>query len=185
MSAPDFFLRVIDALDKQRVPYMLVGSFSSNAWGRPRSTNDADIVIQLGSASLSALAAETGPDCILDPQASFETITGATCHRLRLKDSPFYVELFLLRDDEYSQIRFARRVSTSVYRRTVSLATPEDVVIVKLRWSRHANRRQDLEDVRDVLAVQSGKLDLTYIRHWCDQHGTRDLFEKALAESAV
>jgi hypothetical protein len=164
---------------------MLVGSFSSNAWGRPRSTKDVDFVVHLSETSLPTIAADVGADCVLDQQASFETITGATCHRLRLKGSAFYAELFLLRDDEYSQTRFRRRVTATVYGKTVSLAAPEDVVIVKLRWSRHGNRPQDIEDVRDVLSVQAGKLDLAYIRNWCDQHGTRELFERVLKESEL
>ena len=32
----------------------------------------------------------------------------------------------------------------------------------------------------EVLAVQHGKLDLTYIRSWCVKHGTIELLEKTL-----
>ena len=42
---------------------------------------------------------------------------------------------------------------------------------------------KDLDDAKNVIAVQAGKLDLDYIRRWCDQHGTRSLFEQLLVES--
>jgi hypothetical protein len=41
-----------------------------------------------------------------------------------------------------------------------------------------------VQDVRDVIAVQAGKLNLSYIRTWCDQHGTRELLERLLKEES-
>ena len=45
-------IAVVKALESVRIPYMIVGSFSSNAYGIPRSTKDADFVVQLGDAPL-------------------------------------------------------------------------------------------------------------------------------------
>lgn len=63
------------------------------------------------------------------------------------------------------------------------LPAPEDVVITKLRWSKGGRRSKDVTDVAQVLAVQYNRLDLTYIRKWCDTHDTRDLFERLLNEA--
>lgn len=53
----------------------------------------------------------------------------------------------------------------------------EDLVIQKLRWG----RGKDLDDARDVLAVQGVKsLDMIYIRGWCERHGTVDALETIL-----
>lgn len=60
MNATDFALRVVDALERRQVSYMFVGSFSSNAWGIPRSTKDADFVIELGDMAIGDLAAGHG-----------------------------------------------------------------------------------------------------------------------------
>jgi len=61
----------------------------------------------------------------------------------------------------------------------------EDVIIQKLRWSRDPGRKQDEQDVRDVIAVQAGNLDQSYIREWCDQHGTRERFDRLWRENAL
>lgn len=184
MNALEAVERVIDALSSLRVPYMIVGAISSNVHGRPRSTKDADVVIQLGETSISKIAAAIGGGFELDPQMSFETITSTTRYQLRHRDTAFFIELFMLRSEPFDQARFARRVEKQVGDRLVFVPTAEDVVIQKLRWSRHPGREQDLEDVRDVIAVQSGMLDLEYIRGWCDQHGTRELFEQLLLEES-
>jgi hypothetical protein len=55
-------------------------------------------------------------------------------------------------------------------------------IITKLRWSKQGRRQKDVQDVEDVLKVQTGKLDLPYIRQWADVHGTRELFEKLMVE---
>ncbi len=46
MSSFDALVQVLRVLQQRRIPYMLVGAFSSNAYGYPRATKDADIVIQ-------------------------------------------------------------------------------------------------------------------------------------------
>ena len=49
----------------------------------------------------------------------------------------------------------------------------------KLRWG----RPKDLEDARDVLAVQTpAKLDMNYITRWCDAHETSARLQAMLAE---
>lgn len=46
-NATEIVLQFIEALDAAGVQYMLVGSYSSNYYGRPRSTKDADFVVQI------------------------------------------------------------------------------------------------------------------------------------------
>jgi hypothetical protein len=184
MTAVDFVGRAVAALEKLQVPYIVVGSFSSNLYGIPRSTNDADFVVELGTIPVTALAAEMGPDFQLDPQMSFETITATMRHRLTHQGTGFVIELFLLSDDPHDRERFSRRIKGDVGGRQAFVPTAEDVVITKLRWSLGGGRLKDVEDARGVLAVQQGRLDLDYVRQWCDRHGTRELFENVLGDAS-
>jgi hypothetical protein len=168
---------VVDALEQLGVPYMLVGSFSSNAYGVARNTQDADFVVQLDRIGISQLAAKLWPDFQLDPQTSFETITATTRHVLNVPAEDFKVELFLLSDDPHDRARFERRRRMEVLGGPAYLPSPEDVVITKLRWSRHGNRQKELSDARDVIAVSGPQLDWAYIERWCDEHGTRKLLD--------
>jgi hypothetical protein len=183
MTAMEFVTSVIDALEKLHIPYMAVGSFSVNVYGKPRSTKDADFVIELGQTPVNSLSRELGDAFVLDPQMSFETITATSRYRLRHKESLFLIEIFLLSDDAHDRERFSRRVQGDIGGRRAFVPTAEDVVITKLRWSRQGQREKDSDDVLNVLRVQAGHLDLDYIRRWCDQHGTRSLFEQLLLES--
>lgn len=185
MKATDLVLRLISIFDQVGVQYMLVGSYSSNLYGRERATNDADFVLVIEQAQLQEVAKKLGDEFQVDSQMSFETITLTTRYILTFVPTAFKIELFLLSDDPHDRARFSRRTKVDFEGYPTSLPTPEDVVITKLRWSKGGKRSKDISDVATVLAVQFGKLDLAYIRQWCDQHGTRDLFEQVFREAAA
>jgi hypothetical protein len=167
-------VRVADALTAADIPFLLAGSFSSNYYGIPRSTKDADFVVQLHGGVGGDFVARLGSDFEIDPQLSFKTNTGTYRQVITHTRSAFKVELFLLSDDPHDQARFHRRVPVEAYGRRLWLPTAEDVIIMKLRWA----RGRDRDDVRGVMGVQGERLDWPYIEGWCERHGTRALLEQ-------
>ena len=109
MSGDQATLAVIEALEALEISYMVVGSLSTNLYGIPRSSEDADFVLEISPESLSQLADHLGPRFLLDPQGSFETVTMTLRHVLRPVGVSFAIELFHLSDDPYDQERFRRR----------------------------------------------------------------------------
>ena len=178
MTTAEIAVAAIDALDATSVPYMLVGAFSSNFYGIPRSTDDADFVVELGSISIVDVVKQLGPRFKLDPQVRFETATGTTRHIVNVENSPFIVEFFHLSGDAHDQERFRRRCNVVLHGRSSYIPTAEDVIITKLRWSVHGRRPKDADDVRDVIAVQRDRIDWGYVCRWCEQHGTREKLEE-------
>ncbi len=166
-------VRVADALEACGIPYLLTGSFASNYYGIPRSTEDADFVLQLTGGVGTQFVQHLGEDFLLEPQLSFETQTGTLRQILSYRKKVFKVELFLLSQDPHDQSRFHRRRPVQMCDRRLWLASAEDVVVTKLRWARD----KDKDDVRNVLAVQRDALDWGYIEHWCGNHGTLGLLK--------
>ena len=171
MTPDEAVVSVLAALDAAAIPHMLVGSMASNFHGIPRSTRDADLVVQLAAGGLQRLAAELPAGLLLERQGAFEAVTGTIRYLVTLAGSPFVCELFELSDDPHDRARFARRLSARVLGREAFVASAEDMVITKLRWVVAANRPKDREDIRNILAVQ-GQLDWGYIDTWCATHGT-------------
>jgi hypothetical protein len=178
MDSVEQVLDTIDAFESCNVSYMVVGAFSSNVYGIPRSTRDADFVVELGEVSIGAIASVLGDDYVLDRQIRVEGFTGSLRNDITYRPTGFRIEVFRLGKDEHHQIRFKRR--TELYspdlKRPIWIPTAEDVVIQKLRWA----RPKDCEDICEVLAVQAGKLDDEYLRHWTARHGTTELLETLL-----
>ncbi len=172
---------VIEALEACGIPYMLVGSYSSNAYGVPRATQDADFVIQLGETSIGELSRRLAPAIRIDPQMSFETVTMTRRYVADVVGTQFKIELFLLNDDPHNQERFRRRRQTNLIGRQVWIPTVEDVIVTKLHWALLGNRSKDRDDIRGVIAVQGDRIDWDYVHRWCEQHGTRALLDEIRA----
>lgn len=185
MTPRDCILRTLSVLNELRIPHMLTGSLASNAYGKPRASKDADFVVALPTPAVADIGARMLPLMVLDPQMSFETVTMAPRYRLRAARGGFEIELFQLRDDPFDQARFARRRQIKYEDSSTWLPTAEDVVIQKLRWAARAKRAKDIDDAKNVIAVQATTLDWPYIRRWCDVHESRSLLEDLRAAARV
>lgn len=181
MTIEELARAVLDACEQENLDHMLTGAFAHGAYGIPRSTKDVDVVLSVaGQNPIARVVRRLDGVVIFEARVQFDTLTwgkrlvGEFCGT-----PPFKVELFELFDDPFVQSQFARRrrmFSTQIQRETW-LPTPEDVIVQKLRWGRN----KDLDDARDVLAVQGPEtLDMAYIEHWCAQHGTLPKLKEAL-----
>jgi hypothetical protein len=177
VTADDAVVAVLDAFDTAGVPYMIVGSLASNFHGIPRSTRDADFVVELPPGSLDRFGAALPPDLTLHRQGSFETVTGTTRYLIELAGSPFVCELFVRSDDAHDRERFPRRQRVRVLDRVAFVATAEDMIVTKLRWADAAHRSKDIDDIRNIVAVRGPELDWAYVSRWSVEHGTAGLLE--------
>ncbi|BCU77359.1 hypothetical protein [Luteolibacter sp. LG18] len=185
MSGTDALLALTAALDGAAIPYMVVGSYSSNFYGVPRSTKDADLVLHLPSSGWAQLPGVLPPHIVMEEQMGFEMVTSTRKELLRVKDSLFQIELFHLSNDAHDQSRFERRRFIEIFPgSSVWLPTAEDVIVQKLRWANGAKRPKDFADAVAVLQVQGTALDWSYIEKWCAEHGTLDVLAEAKTEAA-
>ncbi|HVS08509.1 MAG TPA: hypothetical protein VMS76_01450 [Planctomycetota bacterium] len=84
------------------------------------------------------------------------------------------------------EMRRARRIRVGGDpQEELRVATPEDVVLSKLRWYRLGGEISDRQwrDVSGVLKRQAGKLDLAYLERWAGELGIADRMARALRES--
>lgn len=183
MTIEELAVAVIDACDDAGIAHMLTGAFAVSFYGVPRSTRDVDVVVGVdgGNPTLKLIRQLDGV-VRFDPQIHFDTLTWG--HRqvgTTATDPPLQVEVFELFDDDFVQEQFGRRRQffDSRLQRTIWLPTAEDLIIQKLRWG----RPKDLDDARDVLAVQGiDSLDLEQIRTWCHRLSRDAALETVMAE---
>jgi hypothetical protein len=70
---------------------------------------------------------------------------------------------------------------------TLCVASPEDVILRKLKWYRDGGETSERQwlDVLGVLKIQSDKLECEYMTKWAIDLGISDLFEKAIEDAGL
>lgn len=67
---------VVNFLERESVPYRIVGSMASMIYGEPRFTNDVDILVDLSLDKIDALCQEfSPPDFYISAEAAREAVT--------------------------------------------------------------------------------------------------------------
>jgi len=184
----DVTLIVAAALDKLGISYLVGGSLASSLHGIPRSTHDADIVVDLKIEQVDALVSELEGAFHIDGDSARDAIRRRRMFNILHLETLFKVDLFIPDEGEYSAQQMARRQTLTVKReptRELSLASAEDVVLHKLHWFKLGGGASDRQwqDALAVIRVQSEKLDRSYLDQWASDLGVADLLARALEEA--
>lgn len=178
-TLPAFLARIAAALDGAGIPWMLTGSVASTHFGRPRTTHDVDFVIDPDGAALARFVRIVQAD---DLYADADSAADALRRRRQFNvidpHSGWKADLIVRKERPFSREEFARRGPARLQGVGVSIATPEDVVLAKLEWSRRGESAQQLEDAAGIVAVWQDRLDVAYIERWARELGVLDLWER-------
>jgi hypothetical protein len=179
---PDQIQSILRDLEVANIPYALTGSLASAAWGTPRATYDADIVLALKPADVDALLrAFPSPDWYLDRDTILETLRSGGEFNAIHSATGTKIDFWLKSDQPVDNIRFARRCREEVAGVPCWILSPEDTILAKLEWIKAAPSERQQSDVAGIFAVQAERLDLEYLRDWADRLHVRPLLDEALA----
>ena len=170
MTDDEISRAALEAIVAAGVEYVLVGGLAVIAHTFARATHDVDFVVAAPLGAITRLALHFPPAFQVDAQPQMELLTGTYRWIVEVEGSTFRVEIFHLAEDPHHQELFRRRLAMPLpgFVQPVWIPTPEDLVIQKLRWA----RSKDLEDARNLLAVQGDAIDYAHIETWCARHGT-------------
>jgi hypothetical protein len=171
----DVLTNVTRLLADLDIPYMLTGSLASSVHGRPRTTHDADVVIDPSPAALEELVAGLqAAGFYVDPGVARDALRMRRQFNAIASDAAFKVDLIVRRDRPFSIEEFRRRRPARVGNEDVALATPEDTILSKLEWAKKGGSERQLEDAAGIVAVQGDALDRGYIGRWAAVLGVVD-----------
>jgi len=179
MMQREVLFQVVDALEALEIPYMVVGSFASNYWGRPRTTHDADLVVEIPSTMARQMAQLLqgtfyAPDFVIEEAARNEGHFNA----IHL-EHPFKVDFWVRKDTAYDRERFSRRRQGTLFGRQVWIMTAEDTILSKLLWYKESPvLDRQLQDALEVFEIQEPDLDHRYLKRWADILGISDLLAR-------
>jgi hypothetical protein len=176
MTARNVFLQVLEALETLDIPYMIVGSFASTYWGRPRMTHDADLLVEIPVAKVAALARSLAPEFYAPDFVIEEGARNRSQFNAIHSQTAFKVDFWFRQNTPYDRERFKRRQRGTLFGRQVWITTAEDVILSKLVWYRTSpGQSRQLQDALEVYEIQEPDLDRDYLQHWAGVLGVADL----------
>lgn len=187
----DAALPVVEQFERLCVPYFVGGSVASSAYGFGRTTLDIDFIADLKASHVSEFAAALQAEYYVSTPRIEAAIRNQSCFNVLQLATMMKVDVFVAKNTSYDRAALGRiqkkAVTTDETAVELFLASPEDVILSKLRWYRLGDCVSDQQwrDVQEVLKVQAPTLEWDYLRHWAADLGLTDLFERAIDEAGV
>lgn len=148
--------RLLDLLDEAGVEYAVIGGHAVNAWLEPRFTADVDVTVHAPPATMDRLKAVLA--------SHGYRVTGE--HGATQPSGPDFVRFVsdgagITLEVQASKTAFQREVlRRAAAAGTPRIATPEDLIVLKLI----ANRPKDRIDLLGLLQLDG--LDWAYVERW-------------------
>lgn len=154
-------------LDSEKIPYFIIGGVAVGILGDPRFTYDLDIDIFLKKDKLSHFLghAHKAGFRLDEKQATADVATFGT---FRMFKGDVQVDC-IIASTPFEESALKRSTKMDLFDTTVSVPSPEDLILLKLV----PGRPKDLMDAESVVLRHSDTLDKKYIENWvkkiCDE----------------
>lgn len=180
----DFIARLVLHLGQADIPYMVVGSVASTMYAEPRGTLDVDIVIDTDAARLDRFLDSLGNDLYFSRDAAHDALRRHSMFNIIDPTSGQKGDLIIRGSRPFDSEEFDRRVSGLLDDLTLSVSTPEDVILAKLSWGKSSASQRQFRDALSVAVAQWGKLDLAYLDRWAKDLDIEELWNQTRQDAA-
>lgn len=183
MTQEEIVKRVTTTLENLNIPYMLIGAIAVNYYGRPRFTHNLDLVVQIQMKDAERLTRIFESEFYIAIEGIIDAIEHYTMFNLIHSETGFKVDCWILKDEEYDKTSFTRRRKEIVFDQAMYISSPEDLILAKLDWYKKSDIQKHYDDVLGIFEIQTGKLDIEYIRRWSNCFSFLETVEEMIRKS--
>jgi hypothetical protein len=180
MTQEEFLHLLAGYLEAAGIPFMVAGSLGSSYHGRPRATQDVDLVIDPTPEQLDQFLTLIGAEFYVSPEAAREALRRRFLFNVIDFEGGEKADLIIRKDRPFSVEEFRRRRVGTLLGRPLPIASAEDVVLSKLEWDKITPSQRQVEDALHVVVSQCDNLDKGYMRKWAAELGVADKLEELL-----
>lgn len=185
MDQADLFAFSVKALEQLAIPYMIVGSLTSGAYGEPRFTNDIDIVIDPSPEQLRKLC-ESFPaaDFYISVDAAAAALAQRSQFNVIHPESGNKVDFMISQTTPWGLEQLARRQRIPILPGVDAFAArPEDVIISKMLYYQEGGSEKHLRDIAGILKTSGEDVDRRYITQWAAHFLVMDIWQAVEARA--
>ena len=168
----DVLKDVVNRFDKEGIEYFLVGSLAAMYYGRPRFTQDVDLVVRIKAkqvAHFEDLFPFADYYCPPNEVLRDEVLRRGSFNLIH-HNSGIKVDIVLDKETEFYKSEFARKVKLEIVPgMEVFIASPEDLILKKLDYYREGQSEKHLTDIREIIMGTS--IDENYLKKWVEHLG--------------
>lgn len=182
MEQSDLLRHLISVFESLGVKYFVTGSIASMFYGEPRFTNDIDIVAEIRKEHIQDLLK-------LFPGDEFYVSEGAICDAIKHYNqfniihpsSGLKIDVMICKKDPFNISRFERiKRIAPIEDMQANFASPEDVIIMKMRYYKEGGSDKHLRDITGMLKISGDIIDRKYIESWVVKLGIEDIWRGIL-----
>ena len=175
MRSMDDILRIACGyLNEHSTEYVIVGGMTVIAYGAPRTTMDADFIIQMEIEDMKNFAVFLGENGFFSEPEDIEIAMKEKSHFSAIdKETPLRLDIKGVYNEMDRRTLKNRRAMTFQGTK-IFLASPEDVILGKLLYG----SEQDIEDAEGIYVRQLPVLDIQYLEGVCVAEGLSERLDE-------
>jgi len=161
----ELLVKIAKKMDKQQIPYMVIGGQAVLLYGVPRLTEDIDITLGVDSDKeniIRNIISKTGLKIPDEVTSEFVKKTNVLVGIE--KNSGIRVD-FIFSYTPYEKQALKRVKKEKLKKYKVNFASIEDLIIHKI----FAARTRDLEDVKIIIQKNHNSINFKYIKKWLNE----------------
>lgn len=173
---------VVSALERLGLRYFVTGSTVTIFFGEPRFTNDIDIVVDLPEGAVPEFCRQfPEDDFYVSEVAALEAVRRRSQFNIIQPRSGLKVDVIVPPASEFNQARFARaRRVQAGDGWDASFSSPEDAIVMKMKFFREGGSDKHLRDIAGVLTTSGSQIDTAYIDRWVTTLGLTEIWQAIL-----
>ena len=169
--------QIAERLDSARIQYMLTGSMAMAIYSVPRMTRGIDWIIECQPEDAPRITALFKADCHVDVESVKDAAIRRSMFNIIHNEWIIKADFIVRGEDEYRRVEFARKRQFDIEGAPIWVATPEDLILSKLKWGQDSESELQRRDVQ-TLIESSVDLDWDYIRKWAEHLCVRNLLDQ-------
>lgn len=165
---------MLPILERLGIPYILPREIAATLHGRPRFTQDIDVVIDPAKAQLLRLLDDLDVHFAVNHDAAHDAFARHGEFNAIHRTLIVKVDFRFSTGNAFDRRRLVRAQTMEVDRALVGrVATPEDVIISKLLWLHEGATERSADDVRGIVRARGAQLDLPYLEEMVERWGCK------------